>query len=82
MTDPLTVRTRTDLAAFVLELSEDLEQRPDGWENPSLDRYLDALARYLDDLPGWCRNVSPEIDPEEAQWQLFAVALAGAAVYE
>jgi hypothetical protein len=82
MTDPMEVRSRADLAAFVTELLSDLERRPGGWENVTLARFLDALSRYLEDLPGWCRNVTPETDPEEAQWRLFAVALAGATVYE
>ena len=56
--------------------------RPDEWENPTLDRFLEALSGYLTDLHGWCRNCAPDVDPEQAQWRLFAVALAGAAVYE
>ena len=82
MTEPLEVHSRLDLAAFVEELLADLEAHPDKWENASLPRYLDALARYLRDLDGWCRNNAPEVDPELAQWRLLAVALDGASVYE
>ena len=82
MIDPMAVQSRMDLASFVAGLVTDLKQRPEEWENPTLDRYLDALSSYLYDLPGWCRNISPETDPDKAQWQLFAVALAGAVVYE
>jgi hypothetical protein len=82
MDEPLEVRSRADLAAFVDTLLADLEAHPEEWENATLPRFLDALARYLQDLPGWCRNNAPEIDPEVAQWRLFAVALAGAQVYE
>jgi hypothetical protein len=82
MDDPLEVRSREDLASFVDGLLTDLEAHPEQWENRTLERFLEALARYLTDLPGWCRNVEPSIDPEQAQWRLFAVALAGAQVYE
>lgn len=82
MSDPLSVRTRADLSAFVDALAADLEANPNEWENTTLPRFLEALARYLDDLPGWCRNNAPAIDPEAAQWRLLAVALGGAAVYE
>jgi hypothetical protein len=82
MSEPLDVQSRQDLAAFVDELAADLEEHPDRWENVSLPRYLDALARYLYGLDGWCRNNAPEVDPETAQWRLLAVALAGASVYE
>lgn len=78
----MAVRSRLDLAAFVDSLAADLEANPAGWENATLPDFLDALARYLVDLPGWCRNVAPDIDPEVSQWRLLAVALTGASVYE
>jgi hypothetical protein len=80
--DPLAVESRSDLATFVEALAADLVANPAGWENASLPAFLDALARYLDDLPGWCRNNAPDIDPEAAQWRLLAVTLSGASVYE
>jgi hypothetical protein len=79
---PLAVQSRLDLAAFVDSLSADLAANPGDWENATLPAFLDALARYLVDLPGWCRNMAPDIDPEVAQWRLIAVALTGASVYE
>lgn len=82
MDDALSVRTRADLSAFVVALAADLAANPDGWENATLPRFLDALSAYLNDLGGWCHHNAPDIDPEAAQWRLLAVALAGAAVYE
>ena len=82
MDDPLAVNTRLDLSQFVVTLREDLQQHPERWENTELERFLEALAAYLHDLPGWCKNVVPEIDPDAPQWRLFAAALAGAAIYE
>ena len=82
MDDPLHVQTRDDLVNFVETLLEELKEHPEQWENATLERYLEALARYLRDLPGWCQNVEPTIDPETAQWRLLAVALAGAQIYE
>ena len=82
MDEPLDVESRDDLASFVESLLADLEAHPEQWENNTLPRYLEALARYIRDLPGWCRNNAPEVEPELPQWRLFAVALAGAQVYE
>ena len=82
MDEPLDVQSRQDLADFVDTLAIDLESHPERWENATLPQFLDALARYLYGLDGWCANNAPEIDPEAAQWRLFAVALAGATVYE
>ena len=82
MDEPLYVQSRLGLAAFVDSLAGDLESNPERWENATLPRFLDALARYLDGLDGWCANNAPEIDPDAAQWRLFAIALVGATIYE
>jgi len=44
------VRSRADLARFVAALGADLRDAPDGWENPTLPRFLDAMARWLEDV--------------------------------
>jgi hypothetical protein len=68
--------------------------RADEWENPQLDRYLEALAGWLTDaVPSealeW--DVTTVEGPltirvpkfaEEASWQLFAIALYAASIYE
>ena len=38
------IETREDLATFVAALRRDLLGSPDDWENPTLERYLEALA--------------------------------------
>ena len=80
MNKPVEVQSRRDLAAFVHGLFADLESHPEQWENATLPHYLEALARLHQDLDGWCATNAPEIDPEAAQWRLFAVALAGATI--
>lgn len=50
------VRTRSDLAAFVHALRADLRASEDDWENPTLDRYLEALAAWIHDMPGYFKN--------------------------
>jgi hypothetical protein len=82
MDQPIQVESRADLAFFVESMVDDLKKHPEQWENTTLQDYLEALARYLHDLPGWCKNVEPSTNPETAQWSLFAVALSGAQIYE
>lgn len=79
---PLAVKTRHDLAAFVARMADDLQDHPERWENVTLPQYLDALSRYLIEVPGYCRNVAPHVDPERPEWFLFATVLFGASVYE
>jgi len=80
--DPDTVATREQLARFVEAFREDLLANPEQWENATLERFLSALASYLEDVPGYLRNSGSDLSPDAASWQLFAVLLAGARVYE
>lgn len=77
--DPSGVRTRDDLAGFVEAMLADL--RADGadeWENPTLERYFDALAGFAD-----ARIADEPIASQEtASWRLFAEILAAATGYE
>jgi hypothetical protein len=79
---PESVATRAQLAAYVDRLHDALRADPDAWENPTLDRYLEALSTYLRDVPGYLKNVNSSIDPEKPSWELFALVLLGASVYE
>jgi hypothetical protein len=38
------VETHQDLAEFMVALRQYLHDDPGDWENPTLDRYLDAMA--------------------------------------
>ncbi|WP_442481556.1 DUF7660 family protein [Aeoliella sp. SH292] len=80
--DAMKVQSRLDLSNFVRDLRADLNCQSDEWENVDLGSFLDALSAYLNDLPGWCANCAPGIDPENPTWTLMAVALRGASVYE
>jgi hypothetical protein len=79
--DPDHVTSREELAQFVLALRTDLAEHPDEWENVTLDRYLEALAAYIADAPGWYRNNNIALPPN-GDWTFFARVLAGAAIYE
>ncbi|MGH3627064.1 MAG: DUF7660 family protein [Sciscionella sp.] len=76
-----------DLPRFVSTLRENLTNRGDSWENPSLDRFLDALAARLGSADHRAPNMlrfapEPEMDVENPSWQLMALALGAARSYE
>jgi hypothetical protein len=75
------VRTREDLATFVLALREDLLANQAAWENPTLERFLEALAAWCSDMPGYFLNRGVE-QPEQPDWNLVAWMLIVASVYE
>ncbi|WP_152049232.1 DUF7660 family protein [Tautonia marina] len=80
--DPESVASRLALAQFVDRLHANLQAAPSDWENPTLEQFLEALAAYLRDVPGYLKNARSPLDPERPSWELFALVLAGARVYE
>ncbi|MGV3723463.1 MAG: DUF7660 family protein [Actinomycetota bacterium] len=81
-TDPSLVKSREALADHVNQLARELREHPETWENRSLEGFLEALSAYLRDVPGYLRNVRSPLDPEAPSWELFALVLCGASVYE
>jgi hypothetical protein len=75
------VRSREDLAAFVSALRQDLESDEPDWENPTLERYLEALAAWITDSPGYFKNRGEPV-PSEPTWEHVARMLYAAGFYE
>ncbi len=75
------IRSRDDLVAFVRELLRDLSTNPRGWENNTLETYLEALAAWTNDLEGFYRNRGEPV-PETPSWKLFGEVLLAASLYE
>jgi hypothetical protein len=75
------IETRQDLARFVLALRHDLLNNEDAWENPTLDRFLEALAAWIADMEGYFKNQNvPE--PDRPDWRLVGQMLFAASIYE
>ncbi|MEU1668708.1 hypothetical protein ABZ547_35020 [Streptomyces sparsogenes] len=75
------VDSREALVSHILRLRDDFLERGDEWENPTLERYLEALAAWIKASPGWYRNFDQEM-PADGDWTFFARALSAAVVYE
>jgi hypothetical protein len=77
--DPSAVTTRDQLAEFVGAMLQDFERCGHAeWENPTLDRFLAALAAVVE-----ARFVDKEAEAQDvATWRLVAELLAVATGYE
>ena len=75
------VSTHADVAGTVEQMLADLRNHPNNWENPTLERYLQALAACLDDLPSRYNNRGEQF-PDQPTWQLLAEILVTASGYE
>lgn len=75
------IQSKDDLVAFVNALANDLQSRPEEWENDTLEEFLSAFARWLADSDGAYRNkgVSP---PQIPTWKNIAEMLIAAKIYE
>ena len=79
--DPKKVATKTEFLQFLEELLADLKQNSDAWENPSLERYLEAIAAWVNASDSYYRN-SGQPSPANVSWRFFAEALTAARIYE
>ncbi|RYZ80991.1 MAG: hypothetical protein EOP04_24825 [Proteobacteria bacterium] len=80
--DDLKVSDRASFVEFINLMQDDLVRNPGNWENPTLDRFLDALRAYTESLPHLHKNLKLPDSPEEASWGLFADILSAAVIYE
>ena len=82
--DPLassyTVESARDLIAVITSIRWNLSNRPDEFENPTLERFLDAMAAWLSSFPQSYVNTGQPIP--EPDWRFAAALLRAARVYE
>lgn len=75
------IRSREDLAEFVKALCKDLRENPESWENPNLDRFLEALGAWVEDMDGYYLNQG-QLVPQQPDWKIVGDILMAAKMYE
>jgi hypothetical protein len=76
------VASRQDAQRVIAQMRADLAGRGSReWENPTLDRFLEALEAVVDDLPGQLAS-QDAAEPVQAGWALLAQVLVAATGYE
>lgn len=68
------MKTREDVVQTLNKLLTDLKANPEEWENPTLDRFLDAMNAWLDS--GKMSQVT------EPSWDLICDLLEAGKIYE
>jgi len=76
------VTDRQTFIKFIELLRLDLLDHPHTWENKRLDKFLEALSAYANDIQGYYDNMKQDINADNPNWQTFADILKGATVYE
>lgn len=75
------VCSKADFLQFMAALQQDLADDSPQWENRTLADYLEALARWVEDMEGYYHNTGQEM-PRHVSWQVFANILQAASIYE
>ncbi|MBS1597226.1 MAG: hypothetical protein JST75_03310 [Bacteroidetes bacterium] len=73
---------RVSFARFLELLHEDFLNNESEWENPTIERFLEAMTRYTEDIQGYYNNTNQNVDANIASWKVFADILRGAKIYE
>lgn len=68
------MKSRQDVVATIEALLADLKNNPESWENGTLERYLDAMAAWVED---WGRKHDPP-----PSWEFIIQMLEAAKIYE
>jgi len=79
--DVSSVTSITDAADVVRRMLNDLLAHPGEWENPTLERFLEALAVSLEGIPRVYANRGEQF-PKEPTWRVLAEILVMASGYE
>jgi hypothetical protein len=69
------------LAHFIGELRLNLIAEPSEWENPSLERFLEAMEAWINTIDSYEKNTG-DVDIRNPSWKTFAKILYAAKVYE
>jgi hypothetical protein len=75
------IRSKDDLATFVSALAQDVQSRPEDWENDTLFRFLSALSRWLTDSDVYYLDQGAPL-PSDPTWKNIAEMLIAAKIYE
>ena len=75
------INTEDDFVVFVQALAEDLNKNRLEWENDSLERYLEAIAAWSQNIDSYFKNTNQPL-PENVNWRIIGQILLAAKVYE
>ncbi|GAA3920767.1 hypothetical protein GO495_00740 [Chitinophaga oryziterrae] len=76
------VTDRQTFIKFISLLLKNYLQNKEGWENADLGSFLEAMARYAEDIQGYYDNTNQNINADTPTWKVFADILSGAKFYE
>ncbi|UQB68288.1 hypothetical protein [Epilithonimonas zeae] len=74
--------TKQEFIQFIENLRVEFIKNNAQWENKTIEDFLEAMARYVEDIDGYYQNINQEIDLEKIDWKVFSDILKGSSIYE
>ena len=71
---------RLDVVSLLREMVRELDEGEAEWLNTTLPTFLEALAGWLEDSPGYYRNRGEEYP--DVDWHFVADCIRAAQIYE
>lgn len=78
---PKDIQNREDFIQFIRNLSDDVAQSPDNYENLTTSDLLSSAAAWTEDMDGYFSNLGLSTPPV-ANWDLIAAIFIAALNYE
>ncbi len=75
------IHSKEDFVRFVKALLKDLHENADSWENNSLERFLEALSAWTEDMDGYYLNQHKSV-PQQPDWKMLGDMLMASRMYE
>lgn len=75
------IRSREGFVEFTKALRKDLHDNPASWENSTLERFLEAIGAWVEDMDGYYVNQASSV-PEPLDWKVVGDILMAAKMYE
>lgn len=76
------VTDRQSFITFLKLLHQDFLKNRTEWENANLDRFLEAMTAYTQDIQGYYDNTNQNVNADNPSWKVLADILMGAKIYE
>lgn len=78
----LKITDRKSFVQFLNMLHAEFLKNGNEWENNTLERFLEAMTAYAEDIQGYYDNCENGKNANTADWNTFADILRGSIVYE
>ncbi len=76
-----TIATKDEFISFIEKLKNDRIEKPEEWENPDIQSYLEGISSWVYDMEGYYENIGKNM-PDNINWNFIATLFYVGKIYE